>query len=171
MNQLTTYKDRRAFGDSSLDEAKKILADYFCTSVSNIQIASDDLDCKEATDFVVNGSIRVAFRCRSAEYLSLYPNDITIRLDRRSGMSEWQKIQAKTVGYMLYGFVRADGLTAWKLIDLAELLNCLIWVWHDPTELRPVRHCPQGQEPFMSIDLSPLDLNLCLRGSIVIAEG
>lgn len=167
MQQLTTYGQRRVFGDTALPDAKRILSRLFVTSIANIEVADDKTDQRRATDLLVTPgfgtTVNVAFRCRSSRFAQTYPDDITIRLSTNGGLSELQKIERGYAHYMLYGFVEGERLTAWKLIDLAALLHALSV---NPSAAKSY-NLPD-QEPFLVVNLSKLSADA--RSSTIVAS-
>lgn len=80
-------------------------------------------DQNEGTDFAVfsSGPVRVAVRLRRNKFLLSYPNDITVRWSRPSGIrTEIHKIREGLVNHMLYGFVSSDegSLVMYSIISL-----------------------------------------------------
>ncbi len=80
-------------------------------------------DCERNTDLIVlrMEAVRIACRVRNYKYFSRYPNDITIRSGRPSGVkTELTKIIEGWGDYFFYGFSdnNEHELIAWKLCNL-----------------------------------------------------
>lgn len=114
---MNGWKEDKAWSDKLLPEIKQILGLYL------IGEAPECEDCERNTDLIVlkMEPVRIACRIRRYRYFSSYPDDITIRAERPSGMkSELTKIIEGWGNYFFYGFATEDErrLAGWKLCDL-----------------------------------------------------
>jgi hypothetical protein len=118
----TNYHTRRQFADYYLSAQLEVLSKCFGVPIEEITIADMTDDQKHATDVLID-TTRIALRIRSFDHLRRFSNQITVRnTPGRDGKSEWDKVCAGEVRYMLYCFAGAVGdLARWTLIDLREL--------------------------------------------------
>lgn len=170
MQRLTTYAERREFGDAPLTTAKEILAAFFGTSVNDIETADELSDMRKATDLRLKDGTTIAVRVRDDAYREQFGDEITVRdYIGRDGRSEWQKFNGGCVAYAFYAFRDDAGrLTAWKVVDVRELTEALFW--NPILEGRALRrHEPPGREPFYSVRLT--ELTDAERAQVVVASG
>lgn len=116
---MTDWKEDKKWSDKFLTEIKRILGEHL---ISEPPIEED---MQHNTDLIVLrlDAVRIACRIRTNEYLARYPNDITIRSDRPSGVkTELTKIIEGWGDYLFYGFAdKSDTkLAAWKIISLND---------------------------------------------------
>jgi len=109
----------KKWSDKFLIEIKRILGEHLITE------PSVEEDMEHNTDLIVLkfDSVRIACRIRTYDYFERYPNDITIRSERPSGVkTELTKIIEGWGDYLFYGFSNKDAtaLKKWKLISLNE---------------------------------------------------
>lgn len=107
-----------------LPEVKQICAAYL------IGEAPTEEDMERNTDLIVlkMEPKRIACRLRRYEYLHRYPDEITIRSRRPSGVkTELTKVIEGWGDYLFYGFASSDEptLAAWLLADLT-----VFRLWH-----------------------------------------
>ena len=80
-------------------------------------------DTREGTDFAIFSStpVRVAVRLRRQKFYEKYPDDVTIRWSRPSGIdTEADKINKGMVGYLFYGFIdeREEKIISYRILEL-----------------------------------------------------
>lgn len=112
---------RRRLADTYAPHMRELLSAYFNCSPEEIVEAPLELDCGEATDFIGPNGIRISARVRTHQQRERYYGEFTIRTSSGfDGRSEWDKVLAGSVRYMLYGFAEPEGdrLAAYWLIDL-----------------------------------------------------
>lgn len=111
------WKDDKRWSDKFLPEIKMILGLHL------IGEPPIEEDCERNTDLIVlkMDAVRIACRIRRYEYFSKYPNEITIRSSRPSGIkTELTKILEGWGDYFFYGFSDESEtrLISWKLCRL-----------------------------------------------------
>lgn len=112
------WQEDKRWSDRFLPEVKRILGECL------IGEAPQEDDRERNTDLIVlhMDAIRIACRLRRHQYLVNYPDQITVRSKRPTGVkSELAKIIEGWGDYMFYGFANETetGLAAWVLIDLS----------------------------------------------------
>jgi hypothetical protein len=116
---MKAWEEDKSWSDCFVDEIRLILAPWL------IRVGTNNEDQKQNTDLVVmrTSDMSVACRVRQHYYWVRWPDDITFRAARPSGVrTEIQKVIRGQGRYMFYGFANEDGtrLYAWMLIDLDE---------------------------------------------------
>lgn len=114
---MTNWQADKKWSDKFIPEIKQILGLHL---IGEPPIEEDQ---QRNTDLVVlkMEAVRIGCRMRKHEYHKTYPNDITIRAGRPSGMkTELTKIIEGWGDYFFYGFEGEDGISilAWTLGDL-----------------------------------------------------
>jgi len=143
--------DRRNYGDAHLGTCKAILSGIFGCDPEQIAVADFQLDTQEATDLVVPGDIRISVRVRKPEQIENHFGQFTIRTSKGRDGSEWEKIRAGKVRYMIYGFGDgAGGLLYWWLIDLKVVVaNSHTWeCCNIPQQIK------SGEAEFLAFNIS-----------------
>ena len=112
-------KKRFDFGNQFIQEIKTIIARNFYASTAEVEDATKEEDCLEATDLKL-GDLRFMVRVRRASQIQ-YKGQFTLRHDPRPGhKTELQKVRQGWGDYMIYGFADAGGkkLSEWIIVDL-----------------------------------------------------
>ena len=113
------WKEDKRWSDKFLPEIKMILGLHL------IGEPPIEEDCERNTDLIVlkMDAVRIACRIRRYEYFSKYPDDITIRYGRPSGVkTELTKIIEGWGDYFSYGFSDENekNLISWRLCRLND---------------------------------------------------
>lgn len=116
---MSDWKSDKRWSDRFLPEIKQILGLYL------IGEPPQEEDSERNTDLIVlkMEPVRIACRIRRFEYMKKYPNEITIRSGRPSGVkTELTKIMEGWGDFFFYGFANEDEtrLAMWRLCDLKE---------------------------------------------------
>jgi hypothetical protein len=86
-----------------------------------VRVSTEREDQEENTDLVImrSGNLRIAVRIRNERYFLLYPEDLTMRSWRPSGiLTELQKTKNGWGDYIAYGFGDGKNVLALRLGDL-----------------------------------------------------
>lgn len=144
----------------------KLAADVFMPTIKAIMgrafvvEGSIKEDQEQATDLRVLrlNPITMAVRMRRKHYIEKYPDDVTIRASRPSGVpTEWDKIMSGWASHFFYGFGDFDTgkLISYAILDL-ELLR--VQYCRDPKSIKSSNLPNQdGSSGFRAIKLSSLD--------------
>lgn len=111
------WENDKRWSDRFLPEIKMILGLHLIGELAVEQ------DCERNTDLIVlkMEAVRITCRIRRYEYFAKYPDEITIRAGRPSGVkTELTKIIESWGDYFFYGFSDPEekALQAWKLCRL-----------------------------------------------------
>lgn len=112
------YVEDRVYSDQFIDEIKQIIGPIL------LEPAPYLLDIKEATDLIMMHarSQKIACRVRRPGYAERFPNDITFRFWRASGVeTEWPKIQRGFVDLYFYGIAcryHPGKFARWSLVNV-----------------------------------------------------
>lgn len=112
-----SYDQSRQFADPYSPRIRELIG------ATNVSLATDEQDRKEATDMLefVARNLRYACRVRGVGYAADYPNDFTLRFRRDNGTkTEFAKIMEGWADRMFYGHATGIGIGIypWMIIDL-----------------------------------------------------
>jgi hypothetical protein len=123
------WRDDFVWSDHYVPAIQRIIGSRVGSSL--VEVASFDIDSKEATDFVVRDrNLRIVARVRSKErYFGAFRHQFTVRSDRDSGVkTELAKIREGHGDWFFYGWGESDNsVVDWCLVDLdvfRGVINC-----------------------------------------------
>ena len=119
MNSKTTYGARRDFGDTHIDQIRKLLSTLAPCDPFYVVKSTDHQDMKEATDLLHPYLGKIAMRIRDCEYYERYSNQFTLRTSGRN--TEYDKLKSGNVDYYFYGFRDKQGnLAQWVFMEVCN---------------------------------------------------
>jgi hypothetical protein len=122
---MNTWEDDKAWSDRFIPAVGQIIGPRLLVPAPLV------LDIREATDLIVLQArdLRIAVRLRRAHYADRYPNQVTIRSSRSSGVkTELAKIYEGWVDWMFYGYAHeiSGRVYPWYLINLRLFIAAIV---------------------------------------------
>lgn len=158
---MNKWESDKKWSDKFIIEIKRILGEHL------ISEAPLEEDVYHNTDLMVLklDSIRIACRIRSNYYLNIYPNDITIRSDRPTGIeTELTKIINGWGDYFFYGFANETEtqIKSWILISLNNFRQ---WLKECNTTQGIKHYNKDGSSSFKSFDITRVPTQVIFKRS------